>query len=119
QRPERDVWRPLTAAATLFLTGGLERAVGPENTGLAWAVEGAVLAWLGLAPRSTWLRGCGSAVALAAVYRVLPGIFAGLSTEHPVPFVHPQAVREAVVIAALLFGAARLERAATTPGERW
>jgi len=119
QRPERDVWRPLTAAATLFLTGALERAVGPENTGLAWAVEGAVLAWLGLAPRSAWLRGCGSAVALAAVYRVMPGIFAGLSTEHPVPFVHPQAVREAVVIAAMLFGAARLERAATTPGERW
>ena len=119
QRPERDVWRPLTAAATLFLTGGLERAVGPENTGLAWGVEGAVLAWLGLAPRSAWLRACGSAVALAAVYRVLPGIFAGLATEHPVPFVHPLAVREAVVIAALLFGAARLERAATTPGERW
>jgi len=119
QRPERDVWRPLTAAATLFLTSALERAVGPEYTGLAWAVEGAVLAWLGLAPRSAWLRGCGSAVALAAVYRVLPEMFAGLASAHPEPFVHPQAVREAVVIVALLFGASRLERAAATPGERW
>jgi uncharacterized membrane protein len=118
QRPERDVWRPLTAAATLFLTGALERAVGPENTGLAWAVEGAVLAWLGLAPRSAWLRGCGSVVALAAVYRVLPELFAGLATVHLVPFVHPQAIREAVIIGALLFGAARLERAATTAAER-
>jgi len=119
QRPERDVWRPLTAAATLFLTGALERAVGPENTGLAWAVEGAVLAWLGLAPRSAWLRGCGSMVALAAVYRVLPTVFTGFDNEHLVPLVHPQAVREGVIIAALLFGAARLERAARTPGERW
>ena len=119
RRPERDVWRPLTAAATLFMTGALERAVAPEYTGLAWAVEGAALAWLGLAPRSGWLRGCGSAVALAAVYRALPEMFAGLATSHPVPFLHPQAVREAVVIGALLFGAARLERAAATPGERW
>ena len=117
QRPERDLWRALTAAATLFLTGGIERAVGPEYTGLAWAVEGAALAWLGLAPRSSWLRGCGSAVALAAVSRVLPGLFAeGFANVHPVPFVHAQAVREAVVIAALLFGAWRLERAASTPG---
>ena len=119
QRAERDLWRPLTAAATLFLTGALERAVGPEYTGVAWAVEGAMLAWLGLAPRSAWLRGCGSAVAFAAVYRVLPEWFAGLANVHPVPFVHPQAVREAVVIVALLFGASRLERAAGTPGERW
>ena len=120
QRPERDVWRPLTAAATLFLTVALERAVGPEYTGLAWAVEGSMLAWLGLAPRSGWLRGCGSVVALAAVYRVLPGLLAeGFASVHPVPFVHAQAVREAVVIAALLFGAWRLERAASTPSERW
>jgi len=120
QRPERDLWRALTAAATLFLTGGIERAVGPEYTGLAWAVEGAALAWLGLAPRSAWLRGCGSAVALAAVSRVLPALFAeGFANVHPVPFIHAQAVREAVVIAALLFGAWRLERAASTPGERW
>jgi hypothetical protein len=76
-RPERDLWRPITAAATLFLTVALERSVGPENTGLAWAVEGVVLAWLGLSPRSGWLRTCGSAVAFAAACRVLPGMFSG------------------------------------------
>ena len=118
-RPERDLWRPITAAATLFLTVALERSVGPENTGLAWAVEGVVLAWLGLSPRSAWLRTCGSAVALAAACRVLPGMFSGLPNEHPLPLVHPQAIREAVVIAALLFGAGRLEAAAATRGERW
>ena len=118
-RPERDLWRPITAAATLFLTVALERSVGPENTGLAWAVEGVVLAWLGLSPRSGWLRACGSAVAFAAACRVLPDMFSGLSNEHPVPLVHPQAIREAVVIVALLFGAWRLEAAAATRGERW
>src|SRR5262249_46109418 len=59
-RPERDLWRPLTAASTLFLVVATERAVGPDYTGLAWTVEGAVLVVLGMSPRSAWLRTCGS-----------------------------------------------------------
>src|SRR6185503_9095265 len=58
----------------------------------ALAVAYLGLAWLGLSPRSGWLRICGSAVAFAAACRVLPNMFAGLPSEHPVPLVHPQAI---------------------------
>lgn len=59
RRPERDLWMPLTAAATLYATGGLERALGPVYTGLAWTAEGVVLLVLGLRPRGGWLRALG------------------------------------------------------------
>jgi uncharacterized membrane protein len=62
RRSERDLWRPLTGAAILFMTGALQRAVGYENTAMAWCAEGAVLVWLGLQPRNQWLRYAGYAV---------------------------------------------------------
>ena len=118
-RPERDLWRPLTAAATLCLVVATERAVGPENTGLAWTVEGVVLALLGLAPRSAWLRTCGYVVVAAGLASLFVGFFEGLGgLEKLPPFVHPLAIREAVALAALLFGAARVRRAPLEPGEQ-
>jgi len=59
RRPEQDLWRPLSGAATLFLTAALQRAVGSDNTPMAWCVEGAVLVTLGLSARGGWLRLCG------------------------------------------------------------
>jgi predicted membrane protein DUF2339 len=117
-RPERDLWRPLTAASTLCLVVATERAVGPENTGLAWTVEGVVLALLGLAPRSGWLRGCGYVVVAAAMSSLFYGYFAGFEQLPKVPFVHPLAIREAVAIVALLFGAGRVRGAPLADGER-
>jgi uncharacterized membrane protein len=116
-RPERDLWRPLTAAATLCLVVATERAVGPENTGLAWTVEGVVLALLGLAPRAAWLRGCGYVVIGGAMVRLVYAHFVGLAYTPSLPLVHPLAIREAIAVAALLFGAARVRRAALEPGE--
>ena len=117
-RPERDLWRPLTAASTLFLVVATERAVGPEYTGLAWTVEGVVLVLLGLSPRSAWLRACGSFVALGAFLRLLIGFVEGLGSLPAVPFTHPEAIREAVAIVALLAGASRLRAVAAERGER-
>lgn len=71
RRSERDLWRPLTGAATIFLTAALERLLANENLSLAWCVEGAVLVWLGLAPRGGWLRGLGYGVSFLAVLRLL------------------------------------------------
>jgi uncharacterized membrane protein len=75
RRTERDLWRPLTAIGTMFLTAALERFLAKENLALAWAVEGAVLIWLGLAPRGRWFRGLGYAVSILAAGRLL--LFAG------------------------------------------
>ena len=117
-RPERDLWRPLTAASTLFLVVATERAVGPEYTGLAWTVEGAVLVVLGMSPRSAWLRACGSVVAAGAFVRLLVGYSQGLAAPPAIPFVHPEAIREAVAITALLVGAACMRASARGSGER-
>jgi uncharacterized membrane protein len=62
RREGGEVWRPLVAAATLFVTLAAERAAGAEYLSVAWLAEGLVLAWLGAGPRGTWLRGCGALV---------------------------------------------------------
>src|SRR5262249_47261511 len=105
-------------ASTLFLVVATERAVGPDYTGLAWTVEGAVLVVLGMSPRSAWLRACGSLVAAAAFVRLLVGFSAGLGALPAIPFAHPEAIREAIAIAALLIGAACMRAVARTSGER-
>ena len=51
RRTERDLWRPLTGAAVVFFSAGLQRLVGDENLGLVWCVEGVVLVLLGRGPR--------------------------------------------------------------------
>ncbi|HEX7078002.1 MAG TPA: DUF2339 domain-containing protein [Candidatus Eisenbacteria bacterium] len=71
RRSERDLWRPLTAIGTLFITAALERLLAKEDLALAWAVEGAILVWLGLGPRGGWLRLLGYLVSVSAVIRLL------------------------------------------------
>jgi len=57
RRERRDLWKPLTGAATLFLTAALERGIDPEHLAMAWSAEGAVLIALGLGPgRDSWRR---------------------------------------------------------------
>jgi uncharacterized membrane protein len=62
RRTEEDLWRPLTAAATIFLAAALERATGVEGVAMAWAFEGLALVWIGSRGPRTWLRVCGYAI---------------------------------------------------------
>jgi len=71
RRPERDLWRPLIAAAVIFLAAALERLLATEYLSLAWCVEGAALVWVGNGPRGRWIRGLGYGVSLIACMRIL------------------------------------------------
>jgi uncharacterized membrane protein len=76
RRSERDLWRPLSGAAVVFLTAALERALGREHTPMAWCVEGALLTWLGLRERGGWLRTCGYVVTGLGALWVVGTIYA-------------------------------------------
>ncbi len=73
RRPAQDLWRILTAAATLFLTIALQRAIGDRGTPIAWCAEGALLVFCGLYARSGWLRALGYTVEGLAFFAVLAG----------------------------------------------
>lgn len=70
RRTERDLWRPVTAAATVFLAAAIERGLLPEYLALAWCAEGLTLLWLGLGPRGAWLRLLGYAILAVAATRL-------------------------------------------------
>src|SRR5262249_22054634 len=101
RRPERDLWRPLTGAATLFLTVALQRGLGVENTPMAWSVEGAALVELGLAPRRGWLRWMGHAVLMLAGLWLFVALAAVLGGPGRGTFLDAHAIRDVVVIAAI------------------
>jgi uncharacterized membrane protein len=109
RRPERDLWKPLTAAAILFLTAAIERLSGPDRTALAWTIEGVALVLIGLRPRGEWLRWCGHVVIALGGIRLLGGMLPGVS--HPLPVVNASAITAGLAIAALLFAASRVARA--------
>ncbi len=118
RRPERDLWRPLTGAATIFLTVALERALGADSTPVAWTVEGAVLLALGLGPRSGWLRLCGGVVlAIGALWGFV--VLVGSRPADGKPF-SPVAIRTLVILAAVLISSQLLARRRDrlTRGER-
>jgi uncharacterized membrane protein len=111
RRSERDLWRPLTAAATVFIAAALERLLANEYVSLAWCVEGAVLVWLGLAPRSGWIRGLGYGLSLLAALRIL----AVSATYDPVAgggfgIINGTALRDLLCIVALLVVSDRIGR---------
>jgi uncharacterized membrane protein len=109
RRPDRDLWRPLTAAAVLFFTAAIERAVGPERTALAWTLEGVALVLLGLRRRGGWLRACGHVVVYLGAIRMLMAMVSGFGA-HPLPLASAAAITAGLSIAALLFAAHRLQR---------
>jgi len=114
QRPERDLWRPLTGSATLFLTAALQRAVGTEHTPMAWTLEGVLLIWLGLGRGGSWLRACGYVVtAMGSIWLIFDQLLGG-------PHVWWSSVRDLGCIAALVFVALRLHarRAELTDSEQ-
>ena len=109
RRPERDLWRPLTGAATVFLTIALERALGTDFTPLAWSIEGLVLLALGLAPRGEWLRACGVVVLGTGTMWAFGAILTSFGEESVAPF-SPFALRALGTIAAALLAAHLLAR---------
>jgi len=111
RRPERDLWRPLTGAATVFIAAALQRSVGTSNTPLAWILEGVVLTTLGLAPRGGWIRLCGHVVAATGGFWLLINLAGGSNGSHPLPVWNAEGLRDGVAIAALLFGGFRLHAA--------
>jgi uncharacterized membrane protein len=109
RRPERDLWRPLTAAAVLLLTIAIERATGPNRTPLAWTLEGVALVLLGLGTRGGWLRVCGYVVLSLGAMGMTMGAM-GAWTVRALPVMNPPAITTGLGIAALLFGAHRMRR---------
>jgi len=105
RRSERDLWRPLTGAAIVFLTGALERALGREHTPMAWCVEGTLLVWLGLRERGGWLRLCGYTVSLLGGLWTLATVFWPREWDRQLlPAFHPDGIRNLIAILAVLAG---------------
>jgi uncharacterized membrane protein len=122
RRASRDLWRPLIAAGTLFLTAALERFLDPAHLTLAWTAEGALLVWIGLAPRGGWFRVLGYAVTSLALLRLLyfPQSYAP-GAAWALGFMNPSALRDLVAIGILYALSERLRRrdASLTKGERF
>jgi hypothetical protein len=110
RRRERDLWRPLTGAAVVFATAGLQRLVGDENLAMVWCVEGLLLVLLGAGPRGGWLRACGHGMAVLAVMVACVNAALAAGTPGALPFVGVAALRELTMIGALLAGALLLTR---------
>jgi uncharacterized membrane protein len=123
RRAERDLWRPLTGAASLFAAAALQRALGPEHTPLAWTLEGMLLVALGLAPRAGWLRVCGTIVAIPGVLWTLGRIVERGSSwpAGSIPVFWSDGIRDGIVVAALLAIGVLLHRRRADLGaaERW
>jgi len=111
RRESGDAWQPLTAAATLFASVAIERAVGSDNLSLAWLLEGAVLVALGTGPRGAWLRGLGAAVSLMGGCVHLVRLFGHEGRwNDTLAFVHAESLRGLGGIALLVVTAALLHR---------
>jgi uncharacterized membrane protein len=112
RRPERDLWAPLTGAATLFFTAALERALAPDVTPLAWCAEGLLLLALGLRPRAGILRLWGHAVLVAGVAWAYAN---AMSAPWPggAPFADPNVLRALGATLAALAAGALLARGRT------
>jgi len=104
RRECRDLWKPLTGTATLFLTAALERGIDPEHLAMAWSAEGAVLIALGLGPgRDSWLRLLGYGVSFLSgcwlTYAILGHWAAGAGGPGPFGFA---ALRDLFCVCVLL-----------------
>ncbi|HET9328421.1 MAG TPA: DUF2339 domain-containing protein [Candidatus Eisenbacteria bacterium] len=110
RKPERDLWIPLTAAATLYATAGIARVAGLEYTRLAWCAEGAVLLALGLRPRAGWLRVWGSLIMAAGGFWSLGYLIKSSPEWGMPPILHADGLLTLGEIAAVLTGSFILAR---------
>jgi hypothetical protein len=111
RRTDEDLWRPLTGAATLFLTVALALWLGEERAGVGWSTEGVVLLWLGLRSRSGWLRGCGIVVASLGALLLTGEMASSAWRPDQMPVFYTAGVRNLLGLAVLGAGAVILARA--------
>ena len=105
-----DLWRALVAAAVLFVTTALQRALGPDQAPMAWCLEAAALVGLGLRGRS-WLRFCGYVVGLLGAAWLLARLALDQGWSNAlVPVLYPDGLRNLVSLAALVAIAALVGR---------
>ena len=122
RRPERDLWRPLSAAAILFLTAALERGLGTERTPVAWCIEGVGLLALGVSGRGGgWLRFWGSLVLGIAALWMFSGLLDMPWNPSQLPVLYGGSIRSLICIGALLAGGFVLarHRDRLSDAERW
>lgn len=113
RRSDEDLWRPLTGAATLFLTVGLALALGERWSPVAWCIEGTVLTWLGLRARGGWLRACGYVVLMLGAAVLALDMDSGWNPDM-IPFFYRTGIRNLVALGALVTSAILLARARPT-----
>ncbi len=122
RRPERDLWRPLTAAAILFLAAALERALGTERAPIAWCLEGLFLVALGLTPAGGgWLRAWGSVVVALGALAHLSMVMSIHWTPEQWPVFYTDGARGLIVWTTVLIGGLLLSRRRDrlSRDERW
>jgi uncharacterized membrane protein len=108
-RERDDLWRPLTAAGTLFVALALERLASPSYLSMMWLAEGTVLVWLGGGRRGAWLRGCGAVVSFAGACAHCALLFPHDAAQFAsLPFAHADSVRALGGIALLYLTGALL-----------
>ncbi len=117
RRERDDAWRPLAAAATLFVTLALERWAGSSYVSLAWLAEGAVLVWLGAGRRGAWLRGCGAVVSFLGALAHLFALLDRSGDAMALPFVDAHGLRMLGGLVLLLLTGALLGREERFRGE--
>jgi uncharacterized membrane protein len=103
-RKEEDLWKPLTAAATVYLAASLERGLLSDYLALAWCAEGAALLWLGLWRGGGWLRFLGYIVLGLSALKLLAGFIVstwsgGSAFAEPM---EAEAIRDLLCIAAFI-----------------
>lgn len=102
-RKEEDLWKPLTAAATVYLAAALERGLLADYLALAWCAEGAALVWLGLWRGGGWLRFLGYMILGLSALKILAGFivsaWSGRAFAEPL---EAEAIRDLVCIAAFI-----------------
>jgi uncharacterized membrane protein len=103
RRERRDLWKPLTGAATVFVAAALERGIDPEHLAMAWAAEGVVLVALGLGPgRDAWLRLLGYGVSFLSGCWLTYILLTHWGGAGDPGFLHVTALRDLFCVAALL-----------------
>ena len=117
-RAQGHVWRVLTAAATLFLTVALERAIGEDGTPIAWSLEGLLLVVFGLRSQSGWLRMCGYVVQFFAATALLGGTLERFWLEPGPPLVGFFGLRALICSGVVALGAHLLGRERSSLGPR-
>jgi uncharacterized membrane protein len=103
-RKEEDLWKPLTAAATVYLAAALERGLLSDYLALAWCAEGAALVWLGLWRGGGWLRFLGYLILGLSTLKLLAGFLVstwsgGRAFAEPL---EAEAIRDLLCVAAFI-----------------